>query len=62
MTKRDLYFVMQKLIGVFVLVLTALLVVFCEGDLTIGLVTLPIGLTLIFGRNKYIICDFADQF
>lgn len=50
MTRRQAYFIKQKLIGVGVLLLTAF-IVFILKEATIAFLTAPIGLVLIFSRK-----------
>lgn len=58
MSRRKLYFVMQKLIGLFLLVLSGLAVVVADCDGTICLITVPIGLMLIFTKDMVIVNDY----
>lgn len=51
--RRRLYFLKQKVVGVFLLVLTIFAVKLLEGDATIALITIPLGLGLIFGKEKW---------
>lgn len=51
--RRRLYFLKQKVIGVFMLVLTIFAVKLLDGDATIALLTVPLGLTLIFSKEKW---------
>lgn len=51
--RRLLYFLKQKVIGVFLLVLTIFVVKLLEGGATVALFTVPLGLTLIFSREKW---------
>lgn len=57
MSKRNLYFVKQKLIGVLLLVLTAVAVV-GTGEATVCLMTVPLGLFLIFTKRMCIIDNY----
>lgn len=50
MTRRQAYFIKQKLIGVGVLLLTAF-IVFILKEATIAFLIAPIGLVLIFSRE-----------
>lgn len=56
--RRRLYFLKQKIIGVFFLIGTILMVRLLDGDATIALLTVPISLTLIFSKEKY----WMDQY
>lgn len=51
--QRRLYFLKQKLVGVFLLALTILAVKLLEGDATIAFITVPLGLMLIFSKEKW---------
>lgn len=51
--RRRLYFLKQKVVGVFLLVLTVFMVKILDGDATIALLTVPLGLTLIFSKEKW---------
>lgn len=51
--RRRLYFLKQKVIGVFMLVLTIFAVKLLDGDATIALLTVPLGLILIFSKEKW---------
>lgn len=51
--RRRLYFLKQKVIGVFFLIFTIFVVKLLDGDATIALLTVPLGLTLIFSKEKW---------
>lgn len=51
--RRRLYFLKQKVVGVFMLVLTIFAVKLLDGDATIALLTVPLGLALIFSKEKW---------
>ena len=53
--KRQLYFLKQKLIGVLFLIITAFTVMLLEGDATIAVLTVPIGVGLIFSKEKCLV-------
>lgn len=55
MSKRQKYYLKQKLIGVLMLILTAV-IVFNLHDATVSVVLVPMGLMLIFSK-KMIITD-----
>lgn len=59
--QRRWYFLKQKLTGVAVLAFTALAVWLLEGDATIALLTVPMGLYLIFSREMLITNNFYWQ-
>lgn len=44
------YFIKQKLIGVLTIIVTILLMIFAEDD-TFALITIPIGVMLIFSKE-----------
>lgn len=49
-----LYFIRQKVFGIFMLLATAMIVHLCEGDATIALCTIPTGLMLICTRKRFV--------
>ncbi len=51
--ERRLYFLKQKTVGVFLLVFTIFAVKILDGDATIALLTVPLGLGLIFSKEKW---------
>lgn len=51
--RRRLYFLKQKVVGVFLLILTIFAVKLLEGDATIALITVPLSLGLIFSKEKW---------
>lgn len=51
--RRRLYFLKQKVIGVFFLVFTIFAIKLLDGDATIALLTVPLGLMLIFSKEKW---------
>lgn len=53
--RRRLYFLKQKTVGVFLLVFTIFAVKLLDGDATIALLTVPLGLALIFSREKCLV-------
>ena len=53
MRRRRLYFLKQKLIGVFLLVITIFMTWILDGDATMAILTVPISLLLIFSKKKY---------
>lgn len=56
--ERHRYFIKQRLTGLFLIVLTALEVKLLDGDATIALITVPLGLNLIFTREMRIMNRF----
>lgn len=57
--KRKLYFIRQKIIGAFLLAFTVFSVYLLDGEATIAIITVPIGLGMIFSRN---ICWMGDGY
>lgn len=55
---RHWYFIKQRALGVAMLIFTVLAVWILEGDATIALITVPLGLALIFSREKLIVNDY----
>lgn len=55
---RRWYFLKQRAIGAAVLVFTVLAVWILEGDATIALITVPLGLALIFSKQKLVVNDY----
>lgn len=52
--EKALYFLKQKLLGVVALALTVLSIWLLDGDATIGLIMLPLGLALIFSKKPIV--------
>ncbi|MCM1439595.1 MAG: hypothetical protein NC131_10405 [Roseburia sp.] len=55
---RRWYFLKQRALGAAVLVFTVLAVWALEGDATIALITVPLGLALVFSRQKLVVNDY----
>lgn len=55
---RRWYFLKQRVLGVAMLIFTVLAVWILEGDATIALITVPLGLALIFSRQKLVVNDY----
>lgn len=53
--ERKKYFAMQKLSGVAMLILTAAAVKALNGDATIAIITIPLGLSLLLSREMLIV-------
>lgn len=51
--ERRLYFLKQKAVGVFLLIFTIFVVKLLDGDVTIALLTVPLGLGLIFSKENW---------
>ncbi len=51
--RRRLYYLKQKIVGVFLLVLTIFAAKLLEGAVTIAIITVPLGLVLIFSKEKW---------
>ena len=56
--QRCQYFLKQRLTGVFLLVFTALAVMATGGDATIAIITVPLGLYLVFTKEMVIDSSF----
>lgn len=52
---RRWYFLKQRALGAALLAVTVLAAWILEGDATIALITVPLGLALIFGRQKLVV-------
>lgn len=52
------YFLKQRALGAAMLAFTVLAVWVLEGDATIALITVPLGLALIFSRRKLVVNDY----
>lgn len=52
---RRRYFLKQRLTGIALLALTMLAVKLLDGDATIALITVPLGLALVFSRQMLIV-------
>lgn len=55
---RRWYFLKQRALGIATLIFTVLAVWILEGDATIALITVPLGLVLIFSRQKLVVNDY----
>lgn len=53
--ERKKYFAVQKITGVAMLVITAAAVKILEGDATIAIITIPLGLSLLMSKEMLII-------
>lgn len=53
--KRRLYFMKQKLWGVALLLLTFYICKMADGDCSVGVITVPMALILIFGKDRWIL-------
>lgn len=58
MTGRKVYFVIQKLIGVSMILLAALSIIVLDGDATMCLLFVPLGAFLIFTRKMLIMDEY----
>lgn len=57
--RRARYFIKQKMIGFLLIIATILMVwLLLDGDATIALITIPMGLTLMFTKEKYWMDDY----
>lgn len=61
MTERQKYFVKQKLIGIAMLLLTAVSWIVLDGDATIGILYVPISIYLIFTKKMWVMDDYFLQ-
>ncbi|WP_289307849.1 hypothetical protein [uncultured Phocaeicola sp.] len=52
--EKALYFLRQKLLGVFVLIFTAISIWLLDGDATIGAIMIPLGVALVFSKKPII--------
>lgn len=57
MTRRQRYFIKQKLMGLAVIVLGIVSTVILNGDATACIITVPMGLVLIFTKQKAVLND-----
>ena len=57
MTERASYFVMQKLVGIAVLLFSAIVIGLC-GDASICVITIPIAVVLIFTKKMMIASQY----
>lgn len=55
------YFFRQRLMGIFLLVFTILAVMLTGGDATIAIITVPLGLYLVFTKEMVIESDFYRE-
>lgn len=55
---RRWYFIKQRAAGVLLLAFTVLAVWVLDGDATIGLITVPLALCMIFGKDMMIVNDY----
>lgn len=59
--QRRWYFIKQRLFGIALLIFTVLATMLLDGDATIGFVTVPMGLCLIFSKEMLIVNNFYWQ-
>lgn len=52
--ERFLYFLKQKMMGIAMIILSILIPIVCDGDATASLITLPLGLFILFTKEKVI--------
>lgn len=57
MSKINRYFLKQKAWGVVLIFLTVAIIFASDGDATVGLLTIPLGLMLIFTKRKVMLID-----
>ena len=51
---KVLYFLKQKMMGLTMIIISILIPIVCDGDATASLITLPLGLYLLFTREEVI--------
>ena len=51
---KVLYFLKQKMMGIAMIIISILIPIICDGDATASLITLPLGLYLLFTREEAI--------
>lgn len=59
--QRRWYFIKQRLCGIVTLIFTVLAVRLMDGDATLALITVPLGLCMIFGKDMLITNEFYWQ-
>lgn len=59
--QRRWYFVKQRLLGITLLIFTVLATKLLDGDATIGLFAVPLGIYLVFSKEMLIVNDFYWQ-
>lgn len=59
--QRRWYFIKQRLSGIALLIFTVLATMLLDGDATIGFITVPLGLYMIFSKEMLIVNDFYWQ-
>ena len=59
--QRRWYFIKQRLNGIFLIVLTMILIKLLDGNATIALITVPLGLYLAFTKKMCIVNEFYWQ-
>lgn len=59
--QRRWYFIKQRLYGIALLIFTVLAVRLMDGDATLALVTVPLGLCMILGKDMLITNEFYWQ-
>lgn len=52
--EKALYFLRQKALGIFVLIFTVISIWLLDGDATVGVVIIPLGIALIFSKKPII--------
>ena len=59
--QRRWYFIKQRLSGIFLIALTMFAIKLLDGDATIALITVPLGLYLTFTRKMCLVNEFYWQ-
>ena len=50
--RKIMYFLKQKLCGLILVIIGVITPIICDGDATVSLLLIPLGLYLIFTKNK----------
>lgn len=58
MTRKQWYFVKQKLMGVFIILVSIAMGIVLDGDMTALLLALPVGGYLIFTKKMYLVNEY----
>ena len=59
--QRRWYFIKQRLSGIFLIALTIIAIKLLDGDATIALITVPLGLYLAFTKEMCLVNEFYWQ-
>lgn len=61
MKKRTKYFIKQKLLGVAIILLGVITAVILEGDITVALFLVPLGIGVIVTKEEVLIDDYYHE-